>query len=171
MRVVKLIHEHPGNLDFHEALRHHEQWLLGLGERRLSSPKGNANLIEIPHHMAKTCREDVIDAFFVSLASTIGDKEYFKSRTIMAAFNAIVNETNIEMVNCIPGQLHLFLSVDSVSEDDKNAAFPVEFLNTLEPSGIAEHKLHLNVGAQVILLRSINLKATHCNGARYIIQA
>ena len=53
----------------------------------------------------------------------------------------------------------------------EKAAFPVEFLNTLEPYGIAEHKLHLKVGGPVILLHNLNVKTGYCNGTQYIIKA
>lgn len=90
----------------------------------------------------------------------------------MAADNAIVNEINFNMVQELPGDLKTFKfkSIDTVDNDDQRLDYPVEFLNMLNPSGIAEHELHLKVGAPVILLRNINVKAGHCNGTRYIIK-
>ena len=93
MRVLKLIDEHPDDPDFHEEFRRHEQWLLGMGEGRLSPPEGHVHLIEIPDHMAKACREDGIDVIFGNPASNIGDKEYFKSRAILAADNVVPLKT------------------------------------------------------------------------------
>ena len=66
--------------------------------------------------------------------------------------------------------LKTFKSIDTVDNDDQRLDYPVEFLNMLNPSGIAEHELHLKVGAPVILLRNFNVKAGHCNGTRYIIK-
>lgn len=81
-----------------------------------------------------------------------------------------MNETNFDMVQKLPGELHTFKSTDKVDDDDQRLEYPVEFLNLLNPSGISEHELHLKKGAPVVLLRNFDIKAGHCNGTRYIIK-
>ena len=72
----------------------------------------------------------------------------------------------------MPGESTKFLSVDSVVDDDQQIQnhFPVEFLNTLTPSGTPPHKLVLKIGAPVILLRNISPVDGLCNGTRLVIK-
>lgn len=48
--------------------------------------------------------------------------------------------------------------------------FPLEFLNSLTPSGYPPHELKLKVGAIVMLLRNLDVKNGLCNGTRLIIE-
>ena len=49
-----------------------------------------------------------------------------------------MNETNFDMVQKLPGELHTFKSTDKVDDDDQRLEYPVEFLNLLNPSGISD---------------------------------
>ena len=51
-----------------------------------------------------------------------------------------------------------------VCEEAQN--YPMEFLNSLTPSGMPPHCLNLKVGCIVMLLRNIALKKGLCNGTR-----
>jgi ATP-dependent DNA helicase PIF1 len=84
-----------------------------------------------------------------------------------------------------------YVSLDSVPEEDvasasrrgrsaaKNAQHhinkdastrtPVEVLNTLRPAGLPPHKLHLKVGAVVILLRTLDFVGGLTNGTRGLV--
>ena len=46
----------------------------------------------------------------------------------------------------------------------------MEFLDSLELSGLPPHKLHLKVGAMVMLLRNLNVKHGLLNGTRLIVK-
>jgi len=46
----------------------------------------------------------------------------------------------------------------------------VEFLNTLQFSGIANHKLEFKVGVPILLLHNLNQLIGLCNGTRLIIK-
>ncbi len=50
-----------------------------------------------------------------------------------------------------------------------DSLYLVEFLNTLQFSGIANHKLELKVGVPILLLRNLNQSVGLCNGTRLII--
>lgn len=175
MRVLKLIAENPNEAEFHQELLEHAQWLLDLGEGKLPPiaevPITGESVIEIPQSMARDERKDVIDEIFGDLRYYIGDKQYLKSRMILAADNEIVNETNLELVKKLPGEMNKFKSVDNAVDDEGGSLFPAEYLNTQNPSGIAEHELNLKVNSVVILLRNMNIPAGHCNGTRYIVKA
>jgi ATP-dependent DNA helicase PIF1 len=51
-----------------------------------------------------------------------------------------------------------------------DSLYPVEFLNTLRFSGIANHELQLKVGVLILLLRNLNQSIGLCNGTRLIVK-
>ncbi len=51
-----------------------------------------------------------------------------------------------------------------------DSLYPVEFLNILQFSGIANHKLELKVGVPILLLRNLNQLIGLCNGTRLIVK-
>ena len=51
----------------------------------------------------------------------------------------------------------VLLSADSV-EEQQGGAVPVEYLNTLLPSGLPPHRLTLKMDAPIMLLRNISSK-------------
>ena len=84
--------------------------------------------------------------------------DYIKNRAILTLKNDDVDDINEKIVNIFPGQAQEFLSADSVEDQDfvHQNLYPVEFLNTLTPSGTPPHKLILKVGVPIILLRNIS---------------
>ena len=54
---------------------------------------------------------------------------------------------------------------------DSAANYPVEFLNSLNLSGLPLHDIKLKVGAAVMLLRNLDPHSSLCNGTRLIITA
>ena len=65
----------------------------------------------------------------------------------------------------------MYTSEDSVTNYDgpSHIDFPVEYLNTLTPTGLPLHTLTLKRGAVVMLLRNLNLKSGLCNGTRLMV--
>ncbi len=51
-----------------------------------------------------------------------------------------------------------------------DSLYPVEFLNTLQFSDIANHKLELKVGMPILLLHNLNQSKGLCNGTKLIIK-
>jgi ATP-dependent DNA helicase PIF1 len=51
-----------------------------------------------------------------------------------------------------------------------NSLYPMEFLNTLQFSCIANHKLELKVGVPILLLCNLNQSIGLCNDMRLIVK-
>src|SRR5258705_12213781 len=66
-----------------------------------------------------------------------------------------------------------YLSSDSLISDGASAIedYSIEFLNSLNPSGTATHKLNLKIGSLVMLLRNLNTKRGKfmCNGTLVVV--
>ena len=62
---------------------------------------------------------------------------------------------NEQVLKMLPGESITYLSADSVNCDNNEEAqnYPMEFLNSLTPSGMPPHCLNLKVGCIVMLLR------------------
>jgi len=75
------------------------------------------------------------------------DPEYMASRCCLTPKNDNSHVINDLVVKALPGDTTTYLSIDSIITDDEDeaAAYPIEFLNTLTPSGMPLHKLELKV--------------------------
>ena len=90
-----------------------------------------SNIIEVPEQMCRNSKEEVQQMVYDNFKSNIGNKEYFKSRILLAATNEIVDEVNEEMVKEMKGVEHILTSVDTVGDLDSQTMFPTEYLNSL----------------------------------------
>ena len=75
---------------------------------------------------------------------------------------------NDEILKRMPGQEHVFFSYDNAlcHNEEESQNYPFEFLNSITPMGMPPHKLILEVGATVMLLRNLDSKRGLCNGVR-----
>ena len=60
--------------------------------------------------------------------------------------------------------------MDSVADDDASVQYPIEFLNSLKPSGMPPHNLLLKVGTPIMLLRNLDAPRL-CNGTRLCVKS
>ncbi|XP_023751068.2 uncharacterized protein LOC111899444 [Lactuca sativa] len=134
------------------------------------------NCIYIPDNMSipytdKTNSLDVlIDVIFPYLQSNSADSKFIISRAILSTKNESIDETNNKLIERFSGEKKFYYSFD-VPEDDKNNLYPMEYLNSLNVSGIPPHYLRLKIGCPVILLRNIDPSNGLCNGIGLICRA
>ena len=99
--------------------------------------------------------------------------EDLKDICILCPKNEHVNELN-ELIQdqIIKTETHEFYSIDSINGDDEEELnnFPLEYINSITPSGMPPHKLNLKEGSIVMLLRNLNPLKGLCNGTRLIIK-
>jgi ATP-dependent exoDNAse (exonuclease V) alpha subunit len=108
-------------------------------------------------------------------AWVFGDMTYapadFSTRAILTLRNAEVNELNEAILQkfLTATPIREYTSADSVDDTDDPSLFPQEVLNSLDFSGLPQHKLRLKLHAPVMLLRNLNPSKGLCNGTRLII--
>jgi hypothetical protein len=141
------------------------------------------NWIKISSHMrlpAENCNlRGLIRTIYLDHQCHSGDAMYLMQRSIMAPKNIDVDEVNNAILESLYEELHTYLNVDSLAPIEGASAtarismdslYPVEFLNTLQFSGIANHKLELKVGVPILLLHNLNQLIGLCNGMRLIVK-
>ena len=95
--------------------------------------------------------------------------EELLSRVILTPTNKVSLDLNEKILDrVLPGNCRVMHSADSVLSDDPSdpEMYPIDFLNSLTPTGMPQHNLKLKVGAIVMLLRNFDLKAGLTNGTR-----
>lgn len=94
-----------------------------------------------------------------------------KDNVILCPKNKDSLYLNLQVLELIQFEQTCFNSIDEIIETSVaiNKHFPIEYVNSLTPSGMPPHKLILKVGAIVMLLRNINTYRGLCNGTRIIV--
>jgi len=140
--------------------------------------------IKIPSHMrllAKDCSlRGLIRAIYPDHRCHFGDAMYLMQRNILAPKNIDVDEVNNAILESPFEESHTYLSANSLTPTEEGAnvvagvsmdsLYSVEFLNTLQFSGIANHELELKVGVPILLLCNFNQSIGLCNGTRLIVK-
>jgi hypothetical protein len=70
----------------------------------------------------------------------------------LAPKNDCVHIPNLEIQNILPTNCRTYKFVDVVMGPSQAALYPVEFLKSLEPTGIPPHNLELKIGVPIMLL-------------------
>jgi ATP-dependent DNA helicase PIF1 len=147
-----------------EVLSHFVSFLLRIGEDVEPSP------INLPDYIHQTQEiKELIDCIFDNPSSS--NPMYWSERAILCPKNRDVQVINDIVSSRLPNEDHVFHSLDNIVAEEPNdpahALYPLEFLNSLELSGLPPHCLTLKNGMLAMLLR--NLSATLSNGTRLII--
>lgn len=143
-------------------------WLLQLGNDTLKGiHRGLDTLVPIPP-------EFIVDNMQTLIRSVFGDLRPFDipHKAILSPFNVDCDIINDSICETFPGVAHTYYSADALAEDDQgiNSYYPVEFLNSITPSGSPPHALYLKEGVIVMVLRNLNVRAGICNGTRCLVR-
>ena len=87
--------------------------------------------------------EQIQEKVFPSIIHNYKDKQWLSERAILAPKNISVDKVNEGILAKIPGAIMKYTSVDSVVDDEEAVHYPMEFLNSLEASGMPPHLLFL----------------------------
>ncbi len=140
-------------------------WLLQLGNGELKSSCDDvtSDTIDIPEQCIVS--GNIIDAVFPDMTGDV------TKNAVLTPKNETTLKLNDEILDRVEGQERVYVSIDKVVTDNMGEAesYPLEFLYSLTPSGMPEHKLRLKPGAVIMLLRNLDLKRSLCNGTRLIV--
>jgi hypothetical protein len=142
------------------------EWLLKLGNGELKVEFGE-DIIKIPDECI--VKDDLIDEMY----NTNLNIDDIKHICIFCPKNDNVDFLNGKILHKIlKTDSKKYTSIDNVLTDDEEERnnFPIEFLNSITPSGMPPHELELKVGAPVMILRNLNASKGQCNGTRAIVK-
>ena len=121
---------------------------------------------------------DLIEAIYPNINQPFAGPRpdnYFLDRIILSPRNEDVHHINSKVINKFPGEERVYHSADSVlpedGVDDPVHNIPLEYLNSLNASGLPISHLTLKVGAPLLILRNLSVQDGVCNGTRAVILA
>ncbi|XP_064648740.1 uncharacterized protein LOC135500954 [Lineus longissimus] len=115
-------------------------------------PHVGPNKILIPDDLAINADsiQDLTHFVFNNLTEHYTNPEWMASRAIIAPTNKAVEEVNANVIHNFPSQPTEYRSCDTLLEDDHQ--YPLEFINSLNPSELPPHKLNLKTNCTIMLL-------------------
>jgi PIF1-like helicase/Helitron helicase-like domain at N-terminus len=148
------------------------QWQLDVGHGKHTDDEGN---ITLPDHFK--CAENSLESLIQTIYPDIGDHShhpdsYFSDRMLLTARNEDVHKINKDILQKFPGESRVFFSADSIGpggDEQETILYPVEYLNSINASGLPLAELTLKVGCPVMILRNLNPSQGVCNGTRGIL--
>ena len=143
-------------------------WLLELGNRSLHCDVTDATStsVTVPAQ-CNIVRGDLIDPVYPDMSNP----REMATSVILTPTNESSLTLNEAVLAKIEGQSKIYYSADKAISDDAEEVdnYPIEFINSLTPTGMPPHKLTMKVGAIVMLLRNLDINRGLCNGSRLIV--
>ncbi|XP_023633352.1 uncharacterized protein LOC17875914 [Capsella rubella] len=142
-----------GNLSLEEAkeIQEFSEWILAVGDGKISEPNDEEVLIDIPEELLITDADDPIEAISKlvygdpQIFQKESDPEFFQQRAFLCPTNEDVGIINDYMLDQLQGEEEVHLSSDSIDP--------------------------LKVGCPVMLLRNINARGGLTQLAEFVIEA
>ncbi|GFR74752.1 ATP-dependent dna helicase pif7-like protein [Elysia marginata] len=85
--------------------------------------------------------KQLIDSVFPDFVNNISNAQWLTERAILTPLNDTALKINFEMMQNIPGNSMVYLSIDTTVTGEKSVHYPTEFLNSIEVAGLSSHKL------------------------------
>jgi len=148
------------------------QWQLEVGHGKHTNTDGDITLLD-----EFKCPQNTLDSLIDTIYPGISDDslpldQYFANCCILSARNEDVHSINAQVLDKFPGEERIYQSADGVvseNDNDISSMYPVEFLNSINASGLPLAKLKLKIGCPVIVLRNLNPAQGVCNGTRGVV--
>jgi hypothetical protein len=148
------------------------RWQLRVGHGMDTDNEANVHL---PDHFK--CPENSVPSLINAIYPDIHDPQrhsdqYFSERTILSSRNDDVDDLNAYILHKFPGQQRVFHSADSVpnsTPDQGELMYPVEYLNSINCSGLPLAQVALKIGCPIMVLRNLDPGHGVCNGSRGIL--
>ncbi|WJX27140.1 DNA helicase [Trifolium repens] len=97
-------------------------WLLKVGESKLSEPNNGYAEIEIPKELLITGYDDpikeIVESTYPNLLQHYNCPQYLQSKAILASTIEIVDQINNYVLNLIPGASSEYVSSDSIDRTE-----------------------------------------------------
>ena len=147
------------------------QWLLEVGHGNTVNADTGSGSISLPTNIACSNQDDLIRFLYGTTPPTVTPPpQYFYDRVLLTPLNDDVRKLNSCILHLFPGSLRTYVSADTqvVEPGTQHCPniVPVEFLNSLNASGLPLANLELKLGCPIILLRNLDHKHGLCNGTR-----
>lgn len=140
--------------------------LLDIGNGNILNNDGEV-LIEPTFATSVTGKDELIVNVYPQVAQiSVKTDDCLLERAILAPKNNSLRSINNKILYMFQAHQQTYLSIDNLTDQDNAINIPIEFLNSLNPSGLPPHKLlDLKIGASIILMRNLNAPKL-CNGTR-----
>ena len=162
-------------------LKAFDEWILSIGNGDIPTLDEDSS-IAIPGEMCmeivpktfgdpyseKKAMEKLAQHVYPNLNKNCMVPGWMNGRAILAPTNKQVTDINNMITDSFPGQPHILTSSDELINQDDLARFNIEYLNSLEPSGLPAHRLFIKPGMPLMLMRNLNPKMGLCNGTKLI---
>ena len=158
-----------------------DNWTLSIGNGETETVD-ETDIVQIPEDMCFKIKEKTVknphsekeaikglaEHVYPNLENNIFSPGWMDGRAILAPTNKQVDAINNQIIDGFPGQPSVLTSSDELINPDDLSRFNIEYLNSLNPSGLPTHRLFLKCGMPLMLLRNLNPKMGLCNGTRLI---
>ncbi|CAG8727804.1 5221_t:CDS:2, partial [Gigaspora margarita] len=146
-------------------------WLLDIGNGSNTSQLQNTILLS-KYIKVEPDIQSLIKAVYSNIEQQNLSDDFLQDRMLLSARNDDVQDINNIVLDIFPGHKYTYLSADNIIiEDgaDNTNVYPIEYLNSLNPSGMPPSKLDLKIGCPIMLLHNLAHRQGICNGFRLIV--
>ncbi|GKE26554.1 ATP-dependent DNA helicase PIF1-like protein [Tanacetum coccineum] len=157
------VNEYSDNEEIDLRKQNFNRWVLAVGAGKLPAKKKETE--DEPTWI------EILEEFLIKSQTK---ESYLKERAILTPKNDDADAINEFMFKKLGGVLMTYYSVDEICKastdtEDQHHLYPVEFLNTLNFSGMPPHALYLKRKLPIMLIRNINPTLGLFNVTRLII--